>query len=930
MELKFCSECGERLLPGARFCNGCGARVERIEELDYRKKDDLGKKSFYEDDTDPENDDEYEDEADADDEYEDELYDEYGKFNENDLKIHNVDELTRTEHGSKYDTKSAEVDYRNTGETRSKESTGTYNYEPKSNGTSNNGEGFFDSIKNQFLNWFTNLDWFCKAATILIAFCALMGLISGLMDKGVSLGIAVFQVVIVVIALLLHNRVISIGHKYIFIKYILLILTVLLVAVSFKACTSEEDDSTEYVENKKHNESGNTAPTNTIAPTSTSVPTDTAAPTSTEAPSNAATQVVESTSAPETTATASSDTQDLGIAEKDCNSGTVSVPSRRVFIGNMYVDVDKSVIVEYSSENNQVLCKNENGTVIGLEYIDDSMTEKEFDNSTAEVEKVITKWLFGSNSDYTKIKSSSFSNVVGYKCIEMVFNSSNVEYHAGIINMPDTNEMYLFMLAISASRSDITIEYANFISSLGKINDENADLNLEDSDAKKVYLDMDYDSNLIFAIYDIEVYLGKTQICNISNGTHKAILTNVTPGYYDLEFRGNYSGNPIASKRIKIDEDCIISFELKAHESSIDINGYKLLSGARGSGLEVKDERGKFLSDGISELNLSGITNIKFRTQNSETVSGDKAEWYILAQNIKKGAKIDKYDTVVLTVCRISDRMKELLAGADAFEAKQICEQEGFYPTFKYELSEKEFNTSYKTEEEMHKWAVKTIVPKSNASRAVTLGLVYAGKVKMINVVDMEPEEAIEKLKENQFSNIKLEAEDGRKVTGENWIVIGQSEEAGTKIKANKKIVLTVKKTVPDPTPTPSGRQVSYHSSGYYSVAQEGNTGVYAYRAKGGEGYLYYVIDFDEGYVYYTTDLDSTCDKIKIDKGDLNDHIEFTYHDGNAVWTEALCFKYKERPDSVIWSNRVVDAKYLGYDLEDTLKIISTKTIKKY
>lgn len=124
-----------------------------------------------------------------------------------------------------------------------------------------------------------------------------------------------------------------------------------------------------------------------------------------------------------------------------------------------------------------------------------------------------------------------------------------------------------------------------------------------------------------------------------------------------------------------------------------------------------------------------------------------------------------------------------------------------------------------------------------------------------------------------------------------------------------------------------------FYSSNDYETAKKGNTGVFSYRYKGGSYDIYWIIDFDEGYVYYFTDGngEETCDRLKIESGDLNSNLVITYHDGGDEWSYGLHFKYVNHPETLIMiDNDGFDYKYSTTDLEDALYLKSTKTIKDY
>ena len=93
-----------------------------------------------------------------------------------------------------------------------------------------------------------------------------------------------------------------------------------------------------------------------------------------------------------------------------------------------------------------------------------------------------------------------------------------------------------------------------------------------------------------------------------------------------------------------------------------------------------------------------------------------------------------------------------------------------------------------------------------------------------------------------------------------------------------------------------------YYSSNDLNTVKNGNTGVYAYWNDGSSFQIYYIIDFDEGFVYRFTQgtQDETCDRLKIEWGDLNSGIILNYHDGDDVWTNGLKFLYDNAPELLI------------------------------
>lgn len=126
---------------------------------------------------------------------------------------------------------------------------------------------------------------------------------------------------------------------------------------------------------------------------------------------------------------------------------------------------------------------------------------------------------------------------------------------------------------------------------------------------------------------------------------------------------------------------------------------------------------------------------------------------------------------------------------------------------------------------------------------------------------------------------------------------------------------------------------VSY-STNDLETAKKGNSGVFSYKNRGGSYDIYYIIDFDEGYVYYFldgNDDDASCDRVKIDSGDLNSVLIITYHDGSDTWSYGLHFKWKNQPDHlVLEDNDHFEYDFYTTNLNDALAIRNGRKIIDY
>ncbi|MBR3507938.1 MAG: hypothetical protein IKO03_04080 [Lachnospiraceae bacterium] len=86
-----------------------------------------------------------------------------------------------------------------------------------------------------------------------------------------------------------------------------------------------------------------------------------------------------------------------------------------------------------------------------------------------------------------------------------------------------------------------------------------------------------------------------------------------------------------------------------------------------------------------------------------------------------------------------------------------------------------------------------------------------------------------------------------------------------------------------------------------------------------------------KGYVYYFSDEGSSCDRLKIEKGDLNSGVKIMYHDGKDKWSEWLHFKYKNQPDHLIWEDADGNTyDYYTTDLSKALRLRDERKIIDY
>lgn len=145
-------------------------------------------------------------------------------------------------------------------------------------------------------------------------------------------------------------------------------------------------------------------------------------------------------------------------------------------------------------------------------------------------------------------------------------------------------------------------------------------------------------------------------------------------------------------------------------------------------------------------------------------------------------------------------------------------------------------------------------------------------------------------------------------------------------------LILCVIIAVPSCYATSESEAVFYSTNDSKTVKQ-GNSGIFSYKSSCEMYDIYYIIDFDEKYVYNFLDGngDTTCDRVKIDSGDLNTVLIITYHDGKDEWSNGLHFNWRNQPDHLILQdNDGFESDFVPTDLDKALEIRDSLSIVDY
>ena len=179
-----------------------------------------------------------------------------------------------------------------------------------------------------------------------------------------------------------------------------------------------------------------------------------------------------------------------------------------------------------------------------------------------------------------------------------------------------------------------------------------------------VYLDIEFEQNLIFALYDVEVYFDVARVGLIPHGKHFTnLIESVEEGSHKLYFYKDGDHSVQTTKDVKVAEDCTVIATVHSNKNSIEIKGYELRSGIAGDSLTMIDVVGENLGDAVNALKQIGFTNINYSSD-----VWDTSNWEVVGQNHEGGEVLDKNTKIELTCKKIGEAAPDDQSAVDADE----------------------------------------------------------------------------------------------------------------------------------------------------------------------------------------------------------------------------------------------------------------------
>lgn len=306
-----------------------------------------------------------------------------------------------------------------------------------------------------------------------------------------------------------------------------------------------------------------------------------------------------------------------------------------------------------------------------------------------------------------------------------------------------------------------------------------------------VFIDITNDANLVFAKYDINIFLDGTIIGTVKNGDLITKSMDIFVGKHTLKLVSASDNKVFIEKEFTISNASTLKCVLKAHESKIEFLKSEIIDGIKGAEITMPDTFGKMLPEAKNNLQSLDLKKITAKTNTNESIVMD-SNWIVFEQNIKAGEIIEKGTEIVLTCGRISDFVSKYISSSSVKEVLDITSKLGFTVDFVDETNGLAVNLN---SENMYDWMVSGYEVASNSKKSIKMKLMYMGMAEVPSVVGLSAEDAKKALADAHFPYVVFEDSNNVIVEDEKgWTVIEQSTEALESISTSTTIRLKVKR----------------------------------------------------------------------------------------------------------------------------------------
>jgi len=192
----------------------------------------------------------------------------------------------------------------------------------------------------------------------------------------------------------------------------------------------------------------------------------------------------------------------------------------------------------------------------------------------------------------------------------------------------------------------------------------------------RLYLEIDFEANLFFSTYNVEVYLDDQYVATMPHGKYFTALVDTKTGNHKLTFKEE-NGSNRETVDLDVKTDSTFTCKIKCYSSSIDVSNEYLSGSIRNLTITMPDTVGMLYSEALTELKKAGFINISYTTVGNHSIWDDD-NWLVQSQSVKANTEVAKSESVTLTCISLGDYFKNEYKGKNVEEIQKLAEAGGF------------------------------------------------------------------------------------------------------------------------------------------------------------------------------------------------------------------------------------------------------------
>ena len=187
----------------------------------------------------------------------------------------------------------------------------------------------------------------------------------------------------------------------------------------------------------------------------------------------------------------------------------------------------------------------------------------------------------------------------------------------------------------------------------------------KDISTYKLYLDIEFEGNILFDKYDVDVCFDEQKLDTIAHGSYYTkLLASIEEGEHELMFYKHGDESIKGVYQVNINNDLTFKCKIHAKGSEIKIDEVQTMNSIEGNSIQMIDTGGMNLQEAMEKLADLGFVNVTSEAEDDVIIV--ESNWIVVSQNVEVGKEYDKNTEIILNCKHNEDEQPALEDSQDA------------------------------------------------------------------------------------------------------------------------------------------------------------------------------------------------------------------------------------------------------------------------